>query len=278
MLARADKLKLPIGLIPNGFNNATCRSMGIVNLENALDLIVNAEVIPVDSIRVLIDHETPEEIPLIDKDVLDHCRYMLNDCLLAMSSRVANKASRYKKRCYCFGRRYFITAALQETIFGSRSPDMFTIEVDGVRIDTDRKETTSSVIFMLSNGKFTDGGGVVDPFACMNDGLVDLTWLHDEKRQGLFAVGDFWIKAKKKHASQVFDRTSTYTRGRKIKLAFNGVKGKKEPNSQDWGKQSLTIDGEELCYNKFVVFECLPGNVEFYFNSKSYFKQFKCFN
>lgn len=201
MLARADKLKLPIGIIPNGFNNATCRSMGIMNLEIALDFIVNAEVIPVDLIRVLIDHETPEEIPHIDTDVLDHCRYMLNDCLLAMSSRVANKASRYKKRCYCFGRRCFITAALQETIFGSSSPDMFTIEVDGVRIDTDRKETTSSVIFMLLNGKFTGGGGVVDPFACMNDGLVDLTWLHDETRQGLFSVGDFWIKAKKKHAS-----------------------------------------------------------------------------
>jgi hypothetical protein len=21
---------------------------------------------------------------------------------------------------------------------------------------------------------------IVDPFACMNDGLVDITWLHDE--------------------------------------------------------------------------------------------------
>jgi hypothetical protein len=36
-------------------------------------------------------------------------------------------------------------------------------------------------------------------------------------------------KAKSKGGAQIFDRTSTYMRGRKIKINFDGVKGKTEP-------------------------------------------------
>ena len=54
---------------------------------------------------------------------------------------------------------------------------------------------------MLFNGKFSGGGLIVDPFACMNDGLIDLTWLHDETQEGLLGVADILGKAKSKGGS-----------------------------------------------------------------------------
>ena len=48
---------------------------------------------------------------------------------------------------------------------------------------------------MLFNGKFTGGGCVVDPFACMNDGLIDLTWISDEKKQGVIGIADMLEKS-----------------------------------------------------------------------------------
>jgi len=42
------------------------------------------------------------------------------------------------------------------------------------------KDNVSSILVMLFNGKFSGGGMIIDPVACMNDGLVDITWLHDE--------------------------------------------------------------------------------------------------
>ncbi len=57
MLARPDKKKIPIGLIPNGSGNDTCSAIGVMNLEDALNYIVNAEVLPIDTVRCLIDHD-----------------------------------------------------------------------------------------------------------------------------------------------------------------------------------------------------------------------------
>jgi hypothetical protein len=31
------------------------------------------------------------------------------------------------------------------------------------------------------NGKNSGAGIIVNPFACMNDGLIDITWIHDPK-------------------------------------------------------------------------------------------------
>ncbi len=57
MLARNDGLKIPIGMIPNGSGNDTCTSIGILTLDNALDYIVKGELIPLDTVRILIDYD-----------------------------------------------------------------------------------------------------------------------------------------------------------------------------------------------------------------------------
>lgn len=187
-----------------------------------------------------------------------------------MPAKIGNEAVKYKK---CCGKQCYAIATMEMSILGRMVQDVFTIEIDGVKVDQ-ITNNVSSILVMLFNGKFTGGGMIVDPFACMNDGLVDITWLHDESKQGLIGVADLLGKAKDKGGAQIFDRTSTYMRGRKIKITFEGVKGRTIQNN---AKQIFGIDGEDLRFEKQLIFECIPGNVEFVFNSKSYFKEMKSF-
>ena len=173
---------------------------------------------------------------------------MLINCTLAMPAKIANEAQKYKQ---CCGKNCYAVATLEQSILGRMLQDTFTIEVDGVKVgSTAGKDNVSSILVMLFNGKFTGGGMIVDPFASMNDGLVDITWLHDESKQGLVGVADLLGKAKSKGGAQIFDRTSTYMRGRKIKVNFEGVKGKIEPRETGWGKQLFGIDGEDLRFDR----------------------------
>lgn len=91
------------------------------------------------------------------------------------------------------------------------------------------KTNVNTLMVMFFNCKFTGGGMVVDPFACMNDGFLDITWLHDEKKMNLIGVADLLGKAKTKGATHIYDRVSTFARGRKIKVTYLGKRGKKEP-------------------------------------------------
>lgn len=130
----------------------------------------------------------------------------------------------------------------------------------------------STILLMLFNGKYTGGGMIVDPFACLNDGLVDIAWLYEEKVQTLIGIADMLDKAKKKGGCHIYDRNCNFVRGKKLKLSFGGVKGK-TAKASGWGPQLLGIDGEDLRYEKQLIFECVPGNVEFAFDSKKFFKE-----
>jgi len=109
MLAREDNYKLPIGVIPNGSGNDTCRSLGVNSVNDALDLIVHAEVLAMDTIRVLIDIENFEDIKLDEFDALDKCRYMVNDLCLAMTARISYEGAKYKG---CFGTNCYAVATI----------------------------------------------------------------------------------------------------------------------------------------------------------------------
>ena len=73
---------------------------------------------------------------------------------------------------------------------------------------------------MFTNGKYTGAGLVVNPFSCMNDGLVDITWMSDPKLQKLMGVANILGEAKKGQGTQAYRGTSVYMRGRKIKVTF----------------------------------------------------------
>ena len=65
MLARPDKKRIPVGLIPTGTSNDMARSLGLQ--PNAVDLaiqyIAKGEAIAIDTTRVLLDHEYESGLP-----------------------------------------------------------------------------------------------------------------------------------------------------------------------------------------------------------------------
>lgn len=62
MLHRSDKRRMPVAFIPNGSGNDTLRSFGVTDIAKAMDYIVKGDIIKVDLTKMLMDHETEEEI------------------------------------------------------------------------------------------------------------------------------------------------------------------------------------------------------------------------
>ena len=64
MLAREDRKKLPVGLVPTSVEtNDLCLSMGIHSIDQALDAVVKGFATPIDTTRVTLDHELDQELP-----------------------------------------------------------------------------------------------------------------------------------------------------------------------------------------------------------------------
>ena len=61
-MRRADKKRLPIGLIPNGSGDDICGQIGLESgdFEMGLEYIVKGDTIKIDVTKVLIDHEEEE--------------------------------------------------------------------------------------------------------------------------------------------------------------------------------------------------------------------------
>mmetsp|Transcript_16350 Transcript_16350/g.27654 ORF Transcript_16350/g.27654 Transcript_16350/m.27654 type:complete len:166 (-) Transcript_16350:671-1168(-) len=62
MMYREDKEKVPIGLIPNGSGNDTCRGIYRDNSVKAIDSALKGDVIKVDLVKILLDYENEEEL------------------------------------------------------------------------------------------------------------------------------------------------------------------------------------------------------------------------
>lgn len=63
MLAREDKKKIPIAILPNGSGDDFCSSLGILSMDHALDYICKGETIKVDTVRILLDHDSEDSLP-----------------------------------------------------------------------------------------------------------------------------------------------------------------------------------------------------------------------
>ena len=81
---------------------------------------------------------------------------------------------------------------------------------------------------MCGNANYTGSGMVINPFATMNDGLVDVTWISDPQINNLTGVAGMLGDAKKKGGTQAYKGQNTYMRGRKIKVVYKGRDGRTE--------------------------------------------------
>ena len=80
---------------------------------------------------------------------------------------------------------------------------------------------------MFTNGKYTGAGMVINPFSCMNDGLLDVTWINDPRLQKLTGVAGMLGEAKKGQGTQAYGGNNVYMRGRKVKVTFKDRVGAK---------------------------------------------------
>ena len=217
MLAREDKRKIPIALIPNGSGDDLCSSVGIWSIDHALDYICKGECTPLDSIRFLMDHESEDTLPEESEERSQLCRHMDVNAGVAIIGKITHGAIPFKN---CCGKTSYKISTLSQYCKGNFVAENFEMEVDGQKIEgfTDLQ----SISLMFTNGKYTGGGMVINPFSCMNDGLVNVTWMSDPRMQSLMGVAGILDQAKEQHGIQAYAGTSVYMRGRKIKLTYKG--------------------------------------------------------
>lgn len=193
MLSRQDGRKIPIALLPNGSGNDLCNALGIWSLDHALDYICKGEAIPLDSCRVLCDHETEEELLMLDgEDRYNMCRHFDVNAGVALTAKVTHGAIPFKG---CCGKRSYEVATLVQKCKGNFIPENFAVEIDGQKVQGFSDPNT--ILMMFTNGKYTGAGMVINPFSCMNDGLVDVTWINDPRVMKLMGVATMLDEAKK---------------------------------------------------------------------------------
>ena len=153
---------------------------------------------------------------------------------------------------------------------------------------------------MVNNGKYASGGMIMNPFASLNDGLIDITWIQDPSMQGTFGVTGVFSDAGGRGGIQAYKGHSQYVRGRTIRievpektpsaeldLAPEQDSPEAAPQEGEAGatatpaeaatatetatpaatpaapaQQVVVIDGEPLHYEKAVQWDCMPGNIE----------------
>ena len=62
MLMREDRLRLPIGIVPNGSGNSLGYILGIESVDEAMDTVIAATASKFDLTRVLVDIEREEDV------------------------------------------------------------------------------------------------------------------------------------------------------------------------------------------------------------------------
>jgi len=174
MLARPDKKRLPVGLVPTGQSNDMARSLGIT-LESAVSAIENiakGEAIGIDTTRVLIDRSSESGLAT-DTERLSQCRHMLSNASLSMPARIANGANTWKG---CFGSSAFGLSTFLQGVSCGFVEDCYQLSIDDKPYSQGGVNTT---LMQVSNGKYSNGGMIMNPFAAINDGLIDICWISD---------------------------------------------------------------------------------------------------
>ena len=174
MLARPDKKRLPIGLVPTGQANDFARSLGLSaeTTLNAIENIAKGEAIAVDTIRVLIDHDYESSVPT-GEERMNFCRHMLSNASLAMPARIANGANTWKG---CFGQSAFGLSTYLQAFSCGFVEETYQLSIDDKPFS---QAGINTALMQVSNGKYSNGGMIMNPFAAINDGLVDITWISD---------------------------------------------------------------------------------------------------
>jgi diacylglycerol kinase family enzyme len=75
LLMRPDKKKIPLAFIPNGSGNDLCGQFNLDKPKEALSDLIKGDLIKIDSIKALVDHEDERDIP--DEHKYQKHRYIM---------------------------------------------------------------------------------------------------------------------------------------------------------------------------------------------------------
>lgn len=53
----------------------------------------------------------------------------------------------------------------------------------------------STGLLVVSNGKYINGGAMFNPYSVVNDGLIDIAWVHDPNYAGYWGMSGLMKKA-----------------------------------------------------------------------------------
>jgi len=128
MLARGDKKRLPVGLVPTGQANDFARSIGLSAEATvaAIEGIAKGEAVGVDTIRVLIDHDSESVVPT-GEERMQYCRHMMSNASLSMPARIANGANTWKG---CFGASAFSLSTYLQAFSCGFVEDTYQLTID----------------------------------------------------------------------------------------------------------------------------------------------------
>lgn len=246
MLAREDGQRLPIGLVPNGTSNDLCRSLGIKSVDYALDFILKRETLSIDTIRVLIDVESEQDLPR-GPERLKNCRYMMSGSQMSMPAKIA-KTAKNIGFCSCATP----LASFYKGVTRSYEEDKYAITIDGTGIESE----VSTGMLVVNNGKYSGNGAVFNPFGVVNDGLIDIAWVNDPSYNGYWALSGLMKKALSQEGTQAYDGKCSYLRGHSITIRYGG---KTYPSELDEKEQLIHIDNEDVHFTQQIKFDCLES-------------------
>ena len=141
----------------------------------------------------------------------------------------------------------------------------------------DANNGVNSSVIMINNGKYGNGGCVLNPYATINDGLIDLNWVHDPSYFGMFGYREIVNDAKANGGIQAYKKHSTYMRGRKIKATFidpeapepepsekptpqggEGEEETKETPQDNVPDKFVGVDDSDLIYKRSITWTSCP--------------------
>ena len=135
MLMREDKRTLPMSFFPNGSGDDFCSSMGIYSVDHALDYIISARTIQIDTVKVLLDTDSEESLPQGAENIRQKAskmRYMNINAAISMPAKINAGAQPYKG---CCGKNSYVISTLIEACKGNFIRDIFEIDIDGTVLD-----------------------------------------------------------------------------------------------------------------------------------------------